>query len=584
MDSAVPVSRNAFLLGPTYRKLLLVGAALGFAATTLLLLRSGFVEAAGSLRRVAHPAVIGLLVSATIGNLALRFVRWQYLLRRAGLRYPTRESLLVYLASLGLGFVPLFVGEIAFKTAVLGRGNPSAARRASTVAIYERVCDVASLSALAALYPLFSPPRSVAWALFALPAALFAWPRGRLAALHTARAAVAFVARLLRSPVARDEEVLVPELGASRHALVGFALGVAAWGLICAATAAVASLVLDSTRVWVVGPLFAQSTLLGGASLSPGGMGVTGIALNRDLVRLGAEAGAAFAIVLAVRASTFWLALVLGQIALLQAMRSVYVSEDHFDAMSAEYDAQIPPHVRELFVDRKTRQMLDRMGPAAGQRGLDIGCGLGWYMSSLRSHGARVVGMDLSAAQVRAAHAGGATVLRGSAVALPFESGTFDFAYSVNVVHHLPSREHQEQALIEAARILRPGGLLFIHEINVTNPLFRFYVGYVFPLIKRIDEGVELWLDPEKFRIPSSLQRESVKYFTFMPDFLPQGLLRFALPIEKRLERSRLARYSAHFALTLRKVDGPQVLREREAMLAAADAPPTRGVALPGAP
>jgi SAM-dependent methyltransferase len=65
--------------------------------------------------------------------------------------------------------------------------------------------------------------------------------------------------------------------------------------------------------------------------------------------------------------------------------------------------------------------------------------------------------MGLSVAQARAAHTAGAPVLRGSTVALPFESETFDFAYSVNVVHHLPSREHQGRALIEAARIPRPG-------------------------------------------------------------------------------------------------------------------------------
>jgi SAM-dependent methyltransferase len=281
-------------------------------------------------------------------------------------------------------------------------------------------------------------------------------------------------------------------------------------------------------------------------------MGVTGVVLDRSLVQMGAEAGAAFVLVLVVRASTFWLALALGQLALLRTTLASRPA-DHFEALSAEYDAQIPVHVRQLLVERKTRKMLDRLGDVRGRRGLDIGCGLGWYLTRLHEEGARVVGLDLSAAQIRQAHTGGAPVVRASALVLPFASDAFDFVYSVNVIHHLPSREHQQRALAEAARVLRPGGILFVHEINVGNPLFRFYMSYVFPLLKRIDEGIELWIDPERTPIPSSLRRDSLEYFTFVPDFLPRALLRAALPLEARLERSRLARYSAHFVLVLQK-------------------------------
>ena len=51
-------------------------------------------------------------------------------------------------------------------------------------------------------------------------------------------------------------------------------------------------------------------------------------------------------------------------------------------------------------------------------------------------------------------------------------------------------------ALAEVARCLRPGGRLIVHEINVHNPFFRFYMNYVFPLLTRIDLGNEWWLSP----------------------------------------------------------------------------------------
>ena len=40
----------------------------------------------------------------------------------------------------------------------------------------------------------------------------------------------------------------------------------------------------------------------------------------------------------------------------------------------------------------------------------------------------------------------------------------------------------------EMARVLKPGGFLVVQETNTNNPLFRFYMGYVFPILSRIDD------------------------------------------------------------------------------------------------
>src|SRR5262249_20868063 len=151
--------------------------------------------------------------------------------------------------------------------------------------------------------------------------------------------------------------------------------------------------------------------------------------------------------------------------------------QTHFDALSPVYDAQIPSHIRDLLVERKVQYMLPALAPVAGQRGLDIGCGLGWYVDALRRAGAEVVGIDLSRQQARSARRTGADVLVASAVSLPFQSEVFDFAYAVNVVHHFENREQQRQVLGQVARVLKPGGVFFLHEINTTNPIFRFYMG-----------------------------------------------------------------------------------------------------------
>ena len=67
-----------------------------------------------------------------------------------------------------------------------------------------------------------------------------------------------------------------------------------------------------------------------------------------------------------------------------------------------------------------------------------------------------------------------------------------------------------------------PAALLFVHEINTRNILFRFYMGYVFPSLNCIDEGVERWLLPHRLaEYTSELATVEIRYFTFLPDFLP---------------------------------------------------------------
>jgi hypothetical protein len=83
--------------------------------------------------------------------------------------------------------------------------------------------------------------------------------------------------------------------------------------------------------------------------------------------------------------------------------------------------------------------------------------------------------------------------------------------------------------------------------MNVRNPLFRFYLGYVFPILKGIEEGTEYYLDPRSMDGTPGLRLRAVRYFTFVPDFVPARLLRLLARIEHRLERSGLAPYAAHF-------------------------------------
>lgn len=102
----------------------------------------------------------------------------------------------------------------------------------------------------------------------------------------------------------------------------------------------------------------------------------------------------------------------------------------------------------------------------AGQRVLEVGCGMGADGAMFRRSGARWVGLDLTprhlalcAAHHEAADLGRPDLVRGDAERLPVASGSVDFVYSFGVLHHTPDTVG---AIREIHRVLRPGGQTFV--------------------------------------------------------------------------------------------------------------------------
>jgi ubiquinone/menaquinone biosynthesis C-methylase UbiE len=64
-------------------------------------------------------------------------------------------------------------------------------------------------------------------------------------------------------------------------------------------------------------------------------------------------------------------------------------------------------------------------------------------------------------------------VVQGDATAMPFEDGRFSAVVCFTMLHHLPSAAAQDQLLAEAARVLRPGGVLAGTDSIGTSRFFR---------------------------------------------------------------------------------------------------------------
>jgi SAM-dependent methyltransferase len=121
---------------------------------------------------------------------------------------------------------------------------------------------------------------------------------------------------------------------------------------------------------------------------------------------------------------------------------------------------------------RTHEAVLDELIDVEGARCVDIGCGSGALVRWLRSRGADVVGVECgeimlaSAREADPEHAD--AYIEGVGQDLPLPGATFDVAVFSYSLHHVPER-HMVEALAEATRVLRPGGMLYVVEPIATG-------------------------------------------------------------------------------------------------------------------
>ncbi len=97
-----------------------------------------------------------------------------------------------------------------------------------------------------------------------------------------------------------------------------------------------------------------------------------------------------------------------------------------------------------------------------GEKILDLGCGNGRFSQYLEK--ADYVGVDFSEEMISEAKKRfpGKSFLVGNALNLPFEADFFDKAYSILMIHQIPSHEYRLQVLSEIKRVLKKDGIVFL--------------------------------------------------------------------------------------------------------------------------
>ena len=138
-----------------------------------------------------------------------------------------------------------------------------------------------------------------------------------------------------------------------------------------------------------------------------------------------------------------------------------------FGRWSQGYDRCV---LQRLLFGPSHRAIIARVMARSGQRPLaivDVGCGTGVFASRIRAASPRstIWGVDLVFAMLAQGRARWQSdpehvvAVQGDSERLPFPAGAFDVVTCANSFHHYP---HQDSAVAEMCRVLKPGGRLFL--------------------------------------------------------------------------------------------------------------------------
>jgi uncharacterized protein (TIRG00374 family) len=308
---------------------LIAGVGVGVAVYIGFSIWAGVETVGGALRSFRwRYALLACLLAAA--NYGIRFLRWQFYLRRVGVTtVSTRDSLQVFLAGFALTVTPGKLGE-AVKAVLLRASHRIPMAKTAPIVIAERVTDLAALLLLA-LVGVFD--RDVDPRFLIAGAVLVVTGLVVVSVDPVAKAAIRVAGRLplLRRFAHRLDDA---------HAHTAILL--APLALVSATALATASWFFECLAFWVVVQgfpgahiglqsatfVYATTTVAGALSFLPGGLGVTEAAMLALLIKKGTGIvhGTALAATFVTRAATLWFAVALGLPAL-----QLYARRKHVD-------------------------------------------------------------------------------------------------------------------------------------------------------------------------------------------------------------------------------------------------------------
>jgi uncharacterized protein (TIRG00374 family) len=262
---------------------------------------------------------LGAALVLSLGNYAIRGLRWIVYCRWQGITTDTRLSLLIFTSGLSLAITPGKVGEVS-KSYMLRELDRVPMTRSVPIVIAERVTDLTALLVLATVgalyYGIAVSAVIISAAVIFSGLALLAFPSLGQAAVHLATQLR--WTRPLRARLLSVYEGLTA-VCRPRRLTTATLIGIAAWLCECTGFALIVHGFPGATiDLGLAIQIYAVTTILGALSFLPGGLGVTEGAMTLLLVQSGQGITTAVAVAatILIRLATLWFGVFVGLVAL----------------------------------------------------------------------------------------------------------------------------------------------------------------------------------------------------------------------------------------------------------------------------
>lgn len=134
------------------------------------------------------------------------------------------------------------------------------------------------------------------------------------------------------------------------------------------------------------------------------------------------------------------------------------------------------------FARQEVRRFQRMASLSHGLRVLEVGCGAGLTTKAIADllQPSQLSAFDFSSEQVSRASRrlrgrSSVDIRQADATAMPYEAQSFDAVVEIGILHHIPG---WRQAIVEIARVLRPGGVFCFAEPSegrLTNGMYRMF-------------------------------------------------------------------------------------------------------------
>lgn len=299
------------------KKNLILALGLGVAVYLALAVFSGFSELRDALESfdwALLPAILGIVAVSYVG----RYFRWLYFLSVLKISIPHRLNIPIFASGLSMAISPGKLGEV-LKCVFIKRVSGDPIARTAPTILAERATDGTGMVAWGMIGALTFSFGFRVLALFVIITVL------GIAVLRSKRLSLLAERFLSRLPVLNRFAPHLNDFHASSNELlaigplaVGTVLSFVSWGMECTAVY-LCSVGFGAERPFLeIVFIFVVSSLVGVASMLPGGLGLAEAGLAGMFKTIsGLTAGTAVALTFVIRLATLWFATLLGILGLL---------------------------------------------------------------------------------------------------------------------------------------------------------------------------------------------------------------------------------------------------------------------------